>query len=60
MTKLPIKQSSHAQHQKYIGNHSLPAKFDKNDQLSSDSTPMVHEGAVLLAKNQVLPAKSEK
>ena len=41
-------------------NISVPAKFDKNDQLSSNSTPMVHKGSVLLAKNQVLQAKSEK
>ena len=39
---------------------AVPSKFDKNDQLRSNSTPMVHKGAVLLAKNQVLLAKSEK
>ena len=56
-------------HQKYIGtiltkilatNFSVPAKFDKNDQLSSNSMPMVHRGTILLAKNQVSLAKSEK
>ena len=41
-------------------NFAVPAKFGKNDQLCSNSTPMVHRGAVLLAKNQVLLAKSEK
>ena len=39
---------------------AVQSKFDKNDQLSSNSTPMVHNGAALLAKNQVLLAKREK
>ena len=41
-------------------NFAVPAYFDKNDQLSSNSTPMVPKGAVLLAKIQVLLDKSEK
>ena len=73
MNKLPINNSSHAQCQKYIGNHSqtipikilttnftVPSKFEKNDQPSSSSTAMVHKDAALLAKNQVFLAKREK
>ena len=43
-----------------LTNFAVTANFDKNDQLSSNATPMVHKGAVLLAKNQVSLAKSEK
>ena len=41
-------------------NFAVPAKLGNNDQLSSNSMPVAHKGAVLLAKNQVSPSKSEE
>ena len=68
-----LNNSSNAQHQKYIWNHSqtipikifatnftLPAKFGKNDLHSSISTAVVQNGQVILAKNNCSLAKSEK
>ena len=70
MTQLPIKQYQSCTtpkiHREPIPtkilatNFAVPATFGKNDQFSSNSTPVVHKGAVLLAKNQVSLAKSEK
>ena len=70
MTKLPIKQYQSCTapkiHRETIPtkilatNFTVPAKFGKNDQLSSNSMPVVHKGAVLLAKTQVSLAKSEE
>ena len=70
MTKLPIKQYQSCTipkiHRETIPtkiletNFAVPAKFDKNDQLSSNYMPMIHKGAVLLAKNQVSLAKSKE
>ena len=39
-------------------NFAVPAKIGTNDQLCSYSTPVIHTGAVLLAKNQVSLAKA--
>ena len=68
-----LNNSSNAQHQKYIGNHSqtipikilatnftVPAKFGKNDLHSSISTAVVQKGQVILATNNCSLAKSEK
>ena len=65
--------SSHAQHQTYIGNHSqtiliknlatnftVPSKIGPEDQLSSNPMPMVHKGVEKLVKNYILLAKKEK
>ena len=41
-------------------NFTVPAKFGKNDLHSSNSTPVVHKGAVLLAKNYFSLAQSEE
>ena len=70
MTKLPIKQyqsfTTPKIHREPIPtkilatNFTVPAKFGKNVQLSSNSIPVVHNGAVLLAQNQVSLAKSEE
>ena len=70
MTQLPIKQYQSCTtpkiHREPIPtkilatNFTVPAKIGKNDQLCSNSTPMVHRGAALLAKNQVSLAKSEE
>ena len=70
MTKLPIKQyqscTTPRLHREPIPTKILatyfavPAKIGKNDQLCSNSMPVVHRGAVLLAKNQVSLAKSEE
>ena len=43
-----------------VSNFAVQTKFEKNDQLSSNSMPMVHKGATLLPKNKVLLAKTEK
>ena len=43
-----------------VTNFTIPTNFDHNDQLSSNSTPVVHKAAVLLAKNLVSLAKSKK
>ena len=70
MTKLSIKQCQSCTtpkiHRETIPtkilatNFAAPAQIGKNDQLSSNSMPVVHKGAVLLAKNQVSRAKSEE
>ena len=70
MTKLSIKQYQSCTtpkiHRETIPTKNfttiftVPVQFGKNDQLSSNSTPVVHEGAVLLAQNQVSLAKSEE
>ena len=70
MTKLPIKQYQSCTtpkiHRepiptKLLATHfTFPAKFGKNDLHSSISTPVVHKGEVLLAKNYCSLAKSEK
>ena len=70
MTKLSIKQYQSCTtpeiHRETIPTKILatiftvPVKFGKNDQLSSNFMPVVHKGAVLLAKNQVSLAKSEE
>ena len=70
MNKLSIKQYQSCTTPKIHGetipakslatNFAVPAKSGKNDQLSSNSTPVVHKGAVLLAKNQVSLDKSEE
>ena len=69
MTKLPIKQYQYCTtpklHRQTIPskilatNVTAPAKFGKTDQLSSNSTPLVHKGAVLLAR-KVSSTKSEE
>ena len=70
MTHLPIKQYQSCTtpkiHREHIptkilaSNFTVPAKFGKNDLYSSISTPVVHKGEVLLAKNYCSLAKSEK
>ena len=61
ITKLSIKQYQYCTtpkiHRETIPtkmlatNFPVPAKFGKNNQLISNSTIVVHKGAVLLAKN---------
>ena len=70
MTKLSIKQYQSCTtpkiHRETIPTKILatkftvPAKFGKNDLHSSNSTPVVHKGEVLLAKNYCSLAKSEE
>ena len=70
MTKLSIKQYQSCTTPKIHGetiltkilttNFAVPAKFGNNDQLSSNSMPVVHKGAVPLAKNHVSLAKSKE
>ena len=70
MTKLSIKQYQSCTTQKIHREtiptkilatiFTVPAKFGKNDQLCSNSTAVVHKGAVLLAKTQPSLAKNEE
>ena len=64
MTKLPIKQYQSCTtpkiHREIIPTKILatyftvPAKFGKNDLHSSNATPVVHKGEVILAKTLLL------